>query len=150
MQRLQAFVDRLRRSPRLLGALVGLAALIFVVLVALTLITTPEHSFSVTCMECNGRYGDLVIVDSDDLVTQRITTVVQVTDEQGMAVANATVALTSEYDKAQVKTNQSGLAMLGVNATLPANAAETFLSLSVSKSNFHDYHDDAIVTVVRQ
>lgn len=150
VQRLQAFVGRLRRSPRLIGALVVLAVVIFAVLLVLTMVTTPEHSFTVTCLECNGRYGDLVVVDGDGVVTERVVATVQVSDGEGMAVANASVTLRSDDDKAQVETNETGVAMLAVNVTLPADASQSFLSVSVSKSNFHGYSSDGFVTVVRR
>ncbi len=150
VQRLQAFIGRLRRSPRLLGALVVLAVVIFAILLALTMVTTPEHSFSVTCVECNGRFGDLVVVDGDGMVTERVSAVLHVTDEHGMAVANATVTLRSDQEKARAQSNESGMVTLTVNATLPADASRMFLSLSVSKSNFYDYGTDAIVTLTRQ
>ncbi len=150
MQRLQAFVDRLRGSPRLLGALVVLAVLIFVVLLALVMVTSPEHSFSVTCLECNGRYGDLVVVEGDGIVSERVAVVVAVSDEEGMAVANASVTLCADDDEMEAMTNETGVATLAVNASVPADAMQVFLSLSVSKSNFHDYGSDAFVTVVRR
>ncbi len=150
VQRLRAFAGRLRRSPRLLGALVVLAVLIFVVLFALMMVTTPEHSFTVTCVECNGRYGDLVVVEGDGMVTRHVEAVVRVSDEDGLAVANASVTLESGDEEREAETNMSGMARLAVNVTLPADVMQTYLSLSASKSNFHDYDSDAIVTVVRQ
>ncbi|MFO8132913.1 MAG: hypothetical protein R6U10_03120 [Thermoplasmatota archaeon] len=150
VQRLLAFAGRLRRSPRLLGALVVLAVLIFVVLLALMMVTTPEHSFTVTCVECNGRYGDLVVVEGESMVTRHVEAVVRVSDEDGLAVANASVTLHSGDDEMEAKTNLSGVVRLAVNVTLPADVMETYLSLSASKSNFHDYSSDAVVTVVRQ
>lgn len=150
VQRLQASVDRLRRSPRLIIALVVLAVVIFAILLALTMVTTPEHSFTVTCLECNGRLGDLVVVEGDGVVTRRVAATLEVTDEEGMAVANATVTLRSDDDKAQAETNETGVVSLAVNATLPADASQTFLSCSVHKSNFYDYGSDAIVTVARR
>ena len=143
-------MGRLRRSPRLLGALVVLAVIIFVILVAVLMVTTPEHSFMVTCRECNGRFGDLVLVEGDGVVTERVAVVVEVTDEAGLAVPNATVTLQAEDEKVTAKTDELGVASLAVNATLSAEEMQTFLSLSVDKSNFYDYGSDAFVTVVRQ
>ena len=127
-----------------------LAVIIFVILVALLMVTTPEHSFSVTCQECNGRFGDLVLVDGDGLVTERVAVVVAVTDEAGVAVPNATVTLKAEDEKAKATTDEMGVASLVVNATLAGEDMQTFLSLSVDKSNFYDYSSDAFVTIVRQ
>lgn len=150
LQRLQAFIGRLRRSPRLLGALVVLAVIIFVILVALLMVTTPEHSFMVTCQECNGRFGDLVLVDGDGVLSEQVVVVVEVTDEAGLAVPNATVTLKAEDENAKATTDEMGVASLTVNATLAAGEMQTFLSLSVDKSNFYDYSSDAFVTIVRQ
>ncbi|MGC9307949.1 MAG: hypothetical protein ACP5FL_04140, partial [Thermoplasmatota archaeon] len=90
------------------------------------------------------------LVEGDGVVTERVAVVVEVTDEAGLAVPNATVTLQAEDETVTAKTDELGVASLAVNATLSAEEMQTFLSLSVDKSNFYEYGSDAFVTVVRQ
>jgi len=148
-ERLVASMQHMRRSPLRLLAVAVLAVIIFAALVVVMYNVEPDHSFEVTCMQAQGREGNLVVVPGDGILQPTVEVVVAVVDEEGAAVANATVKITGIEDGPSVTTDSQGMANLSFVALLEAEEDVRHVGVKVSKSNFKTFSNDRLVTIVR-
>lgn len=148
-ERLIASMQHMRRSPLRLLAVVVLAILIFAALVVVMYHAEPDHSFEVTCLQAQGREGDLVVVAGEGPLQTSVEVVVAVVDEEGKAVANATVKMTGIEDGPEAMTDSQGLATLTFDVLLEAEEEVRHVGVKVSKSTFKTFRDHSLVTIVR-
>ncbi len=145
--RLRESASNLKESPIRIAALVILAVIIFLVLVAILMVSSPKDTFDVECIQSAGRDGNLVTISGTQA---SFDVIVKVSDSGGNAVANATVKISGGDGTASAKTDKEGMANISVSVTLEQGQQAAFLKVTVEKSGFKTYSEPNFVVVARE
>lgn len=145
--RLRESASNLKESPMRLAAIIILAVIIFLILVAILMISSPKNTFEVECIQSAGRDGNLVIIPG---TRASFDVIVKVDDSEGNTVANATVKISGGDETASAKTNAEGMATVNVSVTLEPGEQSAFLKVTVEKSGFKRYSEQNFVVVARE